>query len=118
MSPPTTNGDVLADGRQSQRVDNYTKFWQKDLGKEADIDNKNRIDSYTDVVNGELGYPQFFFSVVSHHNTFFFRTQDTTMAQRNSMNTAGANLSTSPGSTRANPSPPPSLVTSTTSLLK
>ena len=72
MSPPATNGDVLADGRQSQRVDNYTKFWQKDLGKEADIDNKNRIDSYTDVVNGELGYPQFFFSVVSHHNTFFF----------------------------------------------
>ena len=118
MSPPATNGDVLADGRQSQRVDNYTKFWQKDLGKEADIDNKNRIDSYTDVVNGELGYPQFF--LVSFLTTilFFFRTQVTTMAQRNSMNTAGANLSTSPGSTRANPSPLPSLVTSTTSLPK
>ncbi|KAF9225999.1 hypothetical protein BS17DRAFT_778038 [Gyrodon lividus] len=41
-----------ADGRVETRVDNYTKFWQKDLNKESDTDNKNRLDSYTDVVNG------------------------------------------------------------------
>jgi sterol 24-C-methyltransferase len=41
-----------ADGRQENRVENYTKFWQKDLGKEGEADNKNRVESYTDVVNG------------------------------------------------------------------
>lgn len=40
------------DGRQEQRVDAYTKFWQKDMSKEADVDNQNRLESYTDVVNG------------------------------------------------------------------
>ncbi|KAG1739771.1 S-adenosyl-L-methionine-dependent methyltransferase [Suillus occidentalis] len=40
------------DGRQEKRVENYTKFWQKDLGKEGEADNKNRVESYTDVVNG------------------------------------------------------------------
>ncbi|KAG1806977.1 S-adenosyl-L-methionine-dependent methyltransferase [Suillus subaureus] len=41
-----------ADGRQEKRVGNYTKFWQKDLGKESEVDNQNRVQSYTDVVNG------------------------------------------------------------------
>ncbi|KAF8842443.1 hypothetical protein BDN67DRAFT_1067734 [Paxillus ammoniavirescens] len=40
------------DGRVETRVDNYTKFWQKDLNKESETENKNRLDSYTDVVNG------------------------------------------------------------------
>jgi hypothetical protein len=40
------------DGRQESRVENYTKFWQKDLGKEGEADNQNRVESYTDVVNG------------------------------------------------------------------
>ncbi|KIJ61846.1 hypothetical protein HYDPIDRAFT_95727 [Hydnomerulius pinastri MD-312] len=40
------------DGRVEKRVDSYTKFWQKDLNNEAEADNKNRLDSYTDVVNG------------------------------------------------------------------
>lgn len=49
--------DIMAstqytDGRQERRVENYTKFWQKDFGKEGDADNQNRVDSYTDVVNG------------------------------------------------------------------
>ncbi|KAI6124506.1 delta-sterol C-methyltransferase [Pisolithus croceorrhizus] len=40
------------DGRQEGRVEGYTKFWQKDLQHEGEADNKNRLDSYTDVVNG------------------------------------------------------------------
>ncbi|KAI6044022.1 S-adenosyl-L-methionine-dependent methyltransferase [Pisolithus marmoratus] len=40
------------DGRQEGRVEGYTKFWQKDLKHEGEADNQNRLDSYTDVVNG------------------------------------------------------------------
>jgi len=40
------------DGRVQNRVENYSKFWQKDLNKEQDVDNKHRLDSYTEVVNG------------------------------------------------------------------
>ncbi|KAI6019908.1 S-adenosyl-L-methionine-dependent methyltransferase [Pisolithus orientalis] len=43
---------VYPDGRQETRVEGYTKFWQKDLKHEAEADNQNRLDSYTDVVNG------------------------------------------------------------------
>ncbi|KAI5987630.1 S-adenosyl-L-methionine-dependent methyltransferase [Pisolithus albus] len=43
---------AYADGRQQKRVERYTKFWQKDLTHESDADNKNRLDKYTDVVNG------------------------------------------------------------------
>ncbi|KAI5996243.1 S-adenosyl-L-methionine-dependent methyltransferase [Pisolithus albus] len=43
---------VYPDGRQEGRVEGYTKFWQKDLKHEGEADNKNRLDSYTDVVNG------------------------------------------------------------------
>ena len=70
MSPPATNGDVLADGRQSQRVDNYTKFWQKDLDKEADADNQHRLDSYTDVVNGKLGHPPIVSFLIPANSSF------------------------------------------------
>ncbi|KDQ32067.1 hypothetical protein PLEOSDRAFT_1088200 [Pleurotus ostreatus PC15] len=48
----TVNGQNLPDGRVNDRIENYTKFWQKDMGKEANVDTENRIDSYTDVVNG------------------------------------------------------------------
>ncbi|KAJ4474400.1 delta-sterol C-methyltransferase [Lentinula aciculospora] len=41
-----------ADGRSDSRIQNYTKFWQKDTSKEAHEDNANRLDSYTEVVNG------------------------------------------------------------------
>ncbi|KIJ98782.1 hypothetical protein K443DRAFT_133298 [Laccaria amethystina LaAM-08-1] len=40
------------DGRIDNRIENYTKFWQKDLKKEESADNDHRLDSYTDVVNG------------------------------------------------------------------
>ncbi|THH05214.1 hypothetical protein EW145_g4958 [Phellinidium pouzarii] len=42
----------LDDGRVEKRVANYTAFWQKDISKEVGADTENRIDSYTDVVNG------------------------------------------------------------------
>lgn len=41
-----------ADGRQGKRIENYTKFWQKDVDKEESVDTDNRLESYTDVVNG------------------------------------------------------------------
>jgi len=44
----TPNGD----GRVNARIENYTDFWQKDIGKEEKVDTENRVDSYTDVVNG------------------------------------------------------------------
>ena len=43
---------VTADGRHEKRMNNYTKFWQQDMSKEKDVDTANRIDSYTEVVNG------------------------------------------------------------------
>jgi len=47
MSPTATT-----DGRQADRLDNYTKHWQKDLSKEGEVDTENRLEDYTDVVNG------------------------------------------------------------------
>ncbi|KAH9911706.1 S-adenosyl-L-methionine-dependent methyltransferase [Fomitopsis serialis] len=41
-----------ADGRVNERIENYTKFWQKDISKDGADDTANRVDSYTDVVNG------------------------------------------------------------------
>lgn len=67
MAPTATatNGDALADGRQGKRVDAYTKFWQKDLNKEQEVDNQNRLDSYTDVVNGQLTTSQPYVSLLT-----------------------------------------------------
>jgi sterol 24-C-methyltransferase len=48
---PTTD-KTREDGRQEVRIDGYTKFWQKDAKKEAEVDTTIRLDSYSDVVNG------------------------------------------------------------------
>lgn len=40
------------DGRVKDRIDNYTKFWDKDPGQESDTHNHNRLGRYADVVNG------------------------------------------------------------------
>jgi len=40
------------DGRQADRLDNYTKFWQNDPTKETEADMQNRVENYTDVING------------------------------------------------------------------
>ncbi|ETW78107.1 hypothetical protein HETIRDRAFT_388200 [Heterobasidion irregulare TC 32-1] len=42
----------LEDGRVGSRIENYTGFWQKDMDKEAKVDTENRVDNYTDVING------------------------------------------------------------------
>jgi len=44
--------DKRNDGRVTNRIENYTKFWNADPLKEQDADNAKRLDSYTDVVNG------------------------------------------------------------------
>jgi len=48
----TSTGVQFDDGRVTNRVENYTKFWQKDLSKEEDAHNEHRLNSYTEVVNG------------------------------------------------------------------
>ena len=40
------------DGRVDSRIGSYSGFWQKDLTKEASVNSENRIENYTDVVNG------------------------------------------------------------------
>ncbi|KAJ7915658.1 delta-sterol C-methyltransferase [Mycena leptocephala] len=42
----------MVDGRERDRIANYTKFWDKDISKENSTHTENRVDSYTDVVNG------------------------------------------------------------------
>ena len=53
MAPVATEKNVVTeDGRQQNRMEAYTKFWQNDMSKEKDVDTANRLQSYTDVVNG------------------------------------------------------------------
>ncbi|KAJ7269725.1 sterol 24-C-methyltransferase [Mycena rebaudengoi] len=52
MSVVQNHGNGMVDGRQGDRIANYTKFWNKDISKEESADTDNRVDSYTDVVNG------------------------------------------------------------------
>ncbi|KAL1697011.1 S-adenosyl-L-methionine-dependent methyltransferase [Schizophyllum commune] len=55
MSAETASKALIVpekDGRVGQRIENYTKFWQKDMNKDGEVDKDNRVDSYTDVVNG------------------------------------------------------------------
>jgi sterol 24-C-methyltransferase len=47
-----STGVALNDGRVENRVENYTKFWKKDVATEGEADNDKRLESYTDVVNG------------------------------------------------------------------
>ncbi|KAJ7186960.1 delta-sterol C-methyltransferase [Mycena filopes] len=42
----------MADGREPDRVANYTKFWDKDMSRENEEHTENRIHHYKDVVNG------------------------------------------------------------------
>ena len=44
------------DGRIGDRIGGYTKFWDKDPSQESDTQNENRLDSYTDVVNGAFPF--------------------------------------------------------------
>ncbi|KAJ7079360.1 delta-sterol C-methyltransferase [Mycena crocata] len=46
------DGKGMVDGRERDRIANYTKFWNKDISKDDSIDTENRVDAYTEVVNG------------------------------------------------------------------
>lgn len=47
----------MEDGRVKSRVNNYTGFFDKDAkGSEADAAKDNRLENYTDVVNGMLSH--------------------------------------------------------------
>ena len=59
-----TNNGVLTDGRVNSRIENYTNFWQKDMSKEAAIDTENRVDNYTDVINGISHFGNFVRTIV------------------------------------------------------
>ena len=41
-----------ADGRVNSRIANYTGFWEKDSAKDTDVQKSNRLENYTDVING------------------------------------------------------------------
>ena len=44
--------NTLADGRKRDRIANYTGYWQKEAAHDTETDTSNRLDSYTEVVNG------------------------------------------------------------------
>ena len=50
----SSTGAKLSDGRVNDRIQNYTKFWKPDPLKEGETDNTKRLDSYTEVVNGQF----------------------------------------------------------------
>jgi sterol 24-C-methyltransferase len=60
MATATAN----ADGRVHTRIANYTGFWEKEAAVDGEEHTVNRLDNYTDVVNG----PFLFFS--ADRNTF------------------------------------------------
>jgi len=43
---------TLADGRQVDRIQNYSGFWQQHAEKDGKVDTSNRLDNYQNVVNG------------------------------------------------------------------
>lgn len=83
----SSTGVQLNDGRVQNRIENYSKFWQKDPNKEQDIHNKSRLNSYTEVVNGNY---------LSTHGSRFFvhRRQVITTVQPNYTSMVGPSRST------------------------
>ncbi|CAK5262021.1 unnamed protein product [Mycena citricolor] len=52
MALVKNNSKGMADGREHDRIANYTKFWDKDMAKENQAHTEHRVDSYAEVVNG------------------------------------------------------------------
>lgn len=44
---------IMADARSTDRIGNYTKFWDKDMQNEKAEVQGARVDHYTEVVNGQ-----------------------------------------------------------------
>lgn len=102
MSVVQNHGKGMADGRQGDRIANYSKFWNKDISKEDSTGTENRVDSYTDVVNGTPA------SQMSRSRTDFSLSlvgivQVTTTAPPSSTSMVGQTPSISAASTRAKP---------------
>ena len=61
----------MADARSTDRIGNYTKFWDKDReGEKAEVQGA-RVDNYTEVVNGWYHSPRHIFRLTD----FFFFTR-------------------------------------------
>lgn len=45
--------DSLSDGRVNSRIANYTAFFEADSKNDSEEHKKNRLENYTDVVNGK-----------------------------------------------------------------
>lgn len=69
-SVATEKNAVTEDGRQQNRMEAYTKFWQEDMNKEKDVDTSNRLGSYTEVVNGAQS--QHVYLLRSHHDRVLY----------------------------------------------
>jgi len=52
MGVDTAERTVMADGRVKERVSNYTGFWEKDSANDNETQKANRLENYTDVING------------------------------------------------------------------
>ncbi|OBZ67859.1 Sterol 24-C-methyltransferase erg6 [Grifola frondosa] len=75
MAPVATDSSAQADGRVGKRIENYTGFWQKDLNKEGKADTDNRVENYTDVINGyydgATGLYEFGWAASFHFSRFY-----------------------------------------------
>lgn len=119
MALVQNTGKGMVDGRDRERIANYTKFWDKDISKEDSTHTENRVDSYTDVVNGVYFFPfrlRILLSVANDYPSFL--GQAITTARPSCTSTAGPTRSTSAASTRARRSLRRSPATSTTSRRK
>jgi sterol 24-C-methyltransferase len=77
MALVQNTGKGMVDGRDRERIANYTKFWDKDISKEDSTHTENRVDSYTDVVNGVYFFPfclRVLLSVANDYPSFLSRS--------------------------------------------
>lgn len=49
---PSNSTQMPAETRSADRVSNYNKFWEKKSANDNDTHRANRLDQYTEVVNG------------------------------------------------------------------
>ncbi len=89
----------LPDGRVNDRIANYTAFWEKDSAQDGVAQRENRLDNYTEVINGM--YPPLVVAFgAGDDNSFFLLVKGIMMVQLSCMNMVGHNRSTFRGFTR------------------
>lgn len=68
MSPvPADSPATTADGRSANRMQKYQDFWDSELKKEEKTHTINRLENYTEVINGKHIFR--FFSLFSDSST-------------------------------------------------